>query len=91
MEGPGLLQWVAMLWGEHRAQGLQSPLSELPLAARTQQLSPWDQHECRQHPGVTAGAIRSWQAAGKQDDERVTGRGSVAFHRALLLLQEQRR
>lgn len=26
-------------------------------------------------PGVTAGAIRSWQAAGKQDDEWVTGAG----------------
>lgn len=25
--------------------------------------------------GVTAGAIRSWQAAGKQDDEWVTGAG----------------
>lgn len=25
--------------------------------------------------GVTAGAIRSWRAAGKQDDERVTGAG----------------
>lgn len=74
------MQWVSMLGGGGGAQGsgTLSPLPEPPPAARTQQLSPWDRHECRQRrqrPGVTAGAIRSWQAAGKQDDERVTGRG----------------
>lgn len=64
--------------GGHRARGPRSPLPEPPPAARTQQLSPWDRHECRQRrqrPGVTAGAIRSWRAVGKQDDERVTGHG----------------
>lgn len=59
--------------GGHRFQGCRSPPPEPPLAARTQQLSLWDRHECRQRPGVTAGAIRSWRAAGKQDDEWVMG------------------
>lgn len=32
---------------------------------------------------MTAGAIRSWQAEGKQDDERVTGKGEGGLAQGL--------